>query len=111
MRAGLKSCHNGRLRIYRWSGHAKALAQANVASLFWPRVSQPISFFWMKGRRVASRRGGSCHYGCLGVLEAGARRGLVSDLRQAHIDLLRQGIRFDIGLLQDSLTRLGLSKL
>ena len=38
--------------------------------------------------------------------EAGIRRGLVPDLRQAYIDLLRQGIRFDIGLLQDSLARL-----
>jgi hypothetical protein len=47
----------------------------------------------------------------LGVLEAGARRGLVSDLRQAYIGLLRQGIRFDIRLLQDSLTRLGLPRL
>jgi hypothetical protein len=28
-----------------------------------------------------------------------------------YIDLLRQGIRFDIGLLQDSLARLGLPKL
>jgi uncharacterized protein len=49
--------------------------------------------------------------GCLGILEAGARKGLVPDLRQAYIDLLRQGIRFDIKLLQDSLERLGLPKL
>jgi predicted nucleic acid-binding protein len=47
----------------------------------------------------------------LGVLEAAARKGLVPDIRQAYIDLLRQGIRFDIGLLQDSLARLGLPKL
>jgi hypothetical protein len=35
--------------------------------------------------------------GCLGVLEAGARRGLIPDLRQAYIDLLRQGIRSTLG--------------
>jgi predicted nucleic acid-binding protein len=49
--------------------------------------------------------------GCLGILEAAARGGLVSDLRQAYIDLLLHGIRFDIKLLQDSLARLGLPKL
>jgi predicted nucleic acid-binding protein len=63
-----------------------------------------------KARRIA-REAGFSIVGCLGVLEAGARRGLVPDLRQAYIDLLRQGIRFDIGLLQDSLARLGLPKL
>jgi predicted nucleic acid-binding protein len=63
-----------------------------------------------KARRIA-RETGLAVMGCLGVLEAGARRGFVSDLRQAYIDLLRQGIRFDIGLLQDSLTRLRLPKL
>jgi predicted nucleic acid-binding protein len=63
-----------------------------------------------KARRIA-REAGLAIVGCLGVLEAGARRGLVLDLRQAYADLLRQGIRFDIGLLQDSLARLGLPKL
>jgi predicted nucleic acid-binding protein len=63
-----------------------------------------------KARRVAR----AAHLpvaGCLGILEAGARRGLVPDLRQAYVDLLRQGIRYDMKLLQDSLTRLGLPKL
>jgi predicted nucleic acid-binding protein len=63
-----------------------------------------------KARRIA-REAGLAITGCLGVMEAGSRRGLVPDLRQAYIDLLRQGIRFDIGLLQDSLARLGLPKL
>ena len=36
---------------------------------------------------------------------------MVSDLREAYIELLRQGIRFDIRLLQESLNRLGLPKL
>ena len=63
-----------------------------------------------KARRIA-REAGFSIVGCLGVLEAGTRRGLVPDLRQAYIDLLRQGIRFDIGLLQESLARLGLPKL
>ena len=63
-----------------------------------------------KARRIA-REAGLAITGCLGVLEAGARRGLVPDLRQVYIDLLRQGIRFDLGLLQNSLARLGLPKL
>jgi uncharacterized protein len=63
-----------------------------------------------KARRVA-RLVGLSMVGCLGILEAGARRGLVPDLRQVYIDLLRHGVRFDIKLLQDSLARLGLPKL
>ena len=59
-----------------------------------------------KARRVA-RLAGLSIMGCLGILEAGARRGLVPDLCQAYIDLLRQGARFDIKLFQDSLARLG----
>ena len=63
-----------------------------------------------KVRRVAREEGVSV-LGCLGTLEAGARKGMVSDLREAYIELLRQGIRFDIRLLQESLNRLGLPKL
>jgi uncharacterized protein len=63
-----------------------------------------------KARRVA-RDAGLSVAGCLGILEQGARRGLVSDLRQAYIDLLRRGVRFDIRILQDSLARIGLPKL
>ncbi len=37
------------------SRHAKTSAQASAAPFFWPRVSRPISFFWMNGRPVASR--------------------------------------------------------
>lgn len=63
-----------------------------------------------KARRIAGDAGLSI-VGCLGILEAGARRGLVADLRQAYVDLLQQGVRFEIRLLQDSLERLGLPKL
>jgi predicted nucleic acid-binding protein len=63
-----------------------------------------------KARRIA-REAGLAVMGCLGLLESGARRGLVADLREAYVDLLRQGIRFDIRLLQDSLVRLGLPRL
>ena len=63
-----------------------------------------------KARRIA-RAAGLSVVGCLGILEAGARRGLVPDLHQAYLDLLRHGIRFDLKLLQDSLARLGLPKL
>jgi predicted nucleic acid-binding protein len=63
-----------------------------------------------KARRIA-REARLSVIGCLGVLEAGTRKGLVPDLRQAYIDLLREGIRFDIKLLQESLLRLGLPKM
>ena len=63
-----------------------------------------------RARRVA-REAGLSVVGCLGVLEASARKGLVPDLREAYADLLRQGIRFDLRLLQASLARLGLPKL
>ena len=63
-----------------------------------------------KARRIA-REAGLAVMGCLGVLEEGALKGLVPDLRQTYLELLRQGIRFDIGLLQRSLTRLGLPNL
>lgn len=46
-----------------------------------------------KARRVASEAG-LCMVGSLGILEAAARSGLVSDLRQAYIDLLLHGIRY-----------------
>jgi predicted nucleic acid-binding protein len=49
--------------------------------------------------------------GCLGVLEAAARKGLIRDLRECYLELLRQGIRFGLRLLQESLIRLGLPKL
>lgn len=63
-----------------------------------------------KARRIA-QEAGLYVVGCLGVLEASNRKGFISDLRQAYIDLLRQGIRFDLRLLQDSLARFGLPKL
>ncbi|MFN0172570.1 MAG: DUF3368 domain-containing protein [Bryobacteraceae bacterium] len=60
-----------------------------------------------KARRIAKDAGLSI-LGCLGVLESGFRRGLVTDLRSTYVDLLRQGIRFEIKLLQESLNRFGL---
>jgi predicted nucleic acid-binding protein len=63
-----------------------------------------------RARRIAQKVGLSVA-GCLAVLETGARKGLVPDLRAAYIDLLQHGIRFDLKLLQDSLARLGLPKL
>jgi len=63
-----------------------------------------------KARRIAVAAGLSV-VGCLGILEAGARRGLVSDIRETYVELLRQGVRLEIRLLQDSLKRFGLPKL
>lgn len=63
-----------------------------------------------KARRIAQNAGLSV-VGCIGILEAGARTGKISDLRLVYIDLLKQGIRFDLELLRDSLARLGLPEL
>ena len=86
------------------TGERSAILLANTLS------AELILLDEWKARRIA-RDAGFSIMGCLGVLEAGTRKGLVSDLRQAYVDLLRQGIRFDIGLLQDSLGRFGLPKL
>ena len=59
-----------------------------------------------KARRAARELGLEVA-GCIGILEAGARRGLVDDLRVVYADLLRQGMRFETRLLQDSLRRFG----
>lgn len=63
-----------------------------------------------KARRAAHNAGLSV-LGCLGVLEAAARKALIPDARQVYLDLLRQGIRFDLRLLDASLARLGLPNL
>ena len=60
--------------------------------------------------RQAALNAGLSVAGCVAVLEAGAR-GLVSDLRAAYVELLRQGIRLHVELLQESLAKFGLSKL
>lgn len=63
-----------------------------------------------KARRVAQDAGLSV-VGCIGLLEAAWRNGIVPDLRQAYTDLLRQGIRLDLKLLQASLAKLELTGL
>jgi predicted nucleic acid-binding protein len=49
--------------------------------------------------------------GSIAVLERGARLNRVVDLRSVYLNLLEQGIRYDRGLLDQSLGRLGLPKL
>jgi predicted nucleic acid-binding protein len=49
--------------------------------------------------------------GSIAVLERGARLGRVDDLRSVYLSLLEQGIRYDRGLLNQSLSRLGLAAL
>lgn len=63
-----------------------------------------------RARRIAGEIGLAV-VGCLGTLEAGARSGLIPDLREAYVDLLQQGVRFDIRLLQQSLAAFGLPRL
>ena len=49
--------------------------------------------------------------GSIAVLERGARLGLIDDLRSVYLSLLEQGIRYDRGLLDQSLARLGIARL
>jgi predicted nucleic acid-binding protein len=49
--------------------------------------------------------------GSIAVLERGARLNRVADLRSVYLSLLDQGIRYNRGLLDQSLGRLGLAKL
>ena len=60
-----------------------------------------------KARRAAKRVGLSVA-GSIAILERGAQPGFVDDLRAVFVSLLDQGIRFDRGLLNQSLGRLGL---
>jgi predicted nucleic acid-binding protein len=61
-------------------------------------------------RRVAKSVGLSIA-GSIAILERGARLNRVVDLRSVYLSLLEQGIRYDRGLLDQSLGRLGLPKL
>src|ERR1022692_1477907 len=54
-----------------------------------------------KARRIAQDAGLSV-VGCVGLLEAGWRNGIVPDLRQAYTDFAAARIRLDLNLLQDS---------
>ncbi len=62
--------------------------------------------------RRAARRVGLTIAGSIAILnERGARLNRVVDLRSVYLSLLEQGIRYDRGLLDHSLGRLGLAKL
>lgn len=64
--------------------------------------------------RAARRLGqaqGVAVMGCVGILERGHLRGLVSDLREAYTHLLTHGIRIDRQILDQSLAVLGLPRL
>jgi predicted nucleic acid-binding protein len=61
-----------------------------------------------RGARNFARERKVAVMGCVGILELGHRRGIVSDLRAAYGDLLRAGIRIDQGILNASLASCGL---
>ena len=63
-----------------------------------------------RARRVAKNVGLPVA-GSIAILERGARIGRVTDLRSVYRNLLEQGIRFDIQLLDASLAKLGLTRL
>lgn len=61
-------------------------------------------------RRLA-QADGLAVMGCVGILEAAFRRGLVPDLRQSYQELLAHGIRIDQRILNHSLAACGLPSL
>jgi uncharacterized protein len=63
-----------------------------------------------RGRRAAKTVGLSVA-GSIAILERGAKLSRVADLRSVYLSLLEQGIRYDRGLLNQSLGRLGLARL
>jgi predicted nucleic acid-binding protein len=62
------------------------------------------------GRRAA-KIVGIAVVGSIAILERGARLGKVPDLRTVYLELIRQRIHFDRGMLDNSLARLGQGKL
>jgi predicted nucleic acid-binding protein len=63
-----------------------------------------------RGRRAAKSIGLTIA-GSIAILERGAKLNRVVDLRSVYLSLLEQGIRYDRGLLNESLGRMGLPKL
>lgn len=63
-----------------------------------------------KGRRFAKALGLEV-IGSVGTLEVMFRRKLFKDLRGAYVALLEQGIRIDVRILNESLSRFGLALL
>jgi predicted nucleic acid-binding protein len=61
--------------------------------------------------RRAAKHVGLNVAGSIAILERGARLGQIDDLRALFLKLLAQGIRYDRGLLNQSLGRLGLTRL
>jgi predicted nucleic acid-binding protein len=61
-------------------------------------------------RDLAQARGVAV-MGCVGLLEAGFRRGLVPDLRQGYLELLAQGTYINRSILNRSLAAFGLPRL
>jgi uncharacterized protein len=112
VRVGLRCEHLAAPQRCPWSEQSEGLGAGERGTILLAKslTADLILLDERKARRVAQRAGLSVA-GCLAVLETGARKGLVPDLRAAYMDLLRQGVRFDLQLLQDSLTRLGLPKL
>ena len=61
-------------------------------------------------RRLAAQQGLKV-IGCVGILEAGHRQGLVADLRGAYAQMLAVGVRIHPEILNRSLTAFGLKPL
>jgi predicted nucleic acid-binding protein len=68
-------------------------------------VSADLILLDDKKARFAARKAGLKMAGCVGLLEAGFRRGQIADLRAVYDRLIEQGIRIEESLLRESLRR------
>lgn len=98
--------------LEQWRTRHPSLGQGELATLL---LAQSIAPDWTiiderAARRLAATRGLKV-IGCIGILEAAVRRGLISDLRGIYHGLLAQGIRLHPDILNRSLSAFGLPPL
>ena len=96
----------------QWCTGHPSLGRGELATIL---LAHSIAANWTiiderAARRLAATQGLKV-IGCIGILEAAFRRGLVSDLRDVYLALLAQVIRVHPKILNRSLVSFGLSPL
>jgi predicted nucleic acid-binding protein len=89
-----------------------SLGKGEVATVLLSRsLSADLAIIDERNARIFAGTQSVTVIGCLGILEAAFRRGLIIDLRAGYQDLLNANIRIDRGLLNASLASFGLPPL
>ena len=107
----IRACPDPAL-LEQWHTRHPSLGRGELATIL---LAHSIAADWTiiderAARRLAATQGLKV-IGCIGILEAAFRRGLVSDLRDVYLGLLAQGIRMHPEILNRSLISFGLSPL